>query len=146
MEQGKNKHNVSPFLRHTHLEIWRCRGSSSLGVPGDVNNSIADFVAWINKWNRCLEFQTKHTEYRQRHLLLFSRMSKASLRKFREYYVTTAFKWVTNLSVFCARVSQDQRTNPLPFSAEVLFTRSAALQLITISYIMDRLTEPWKQG
>ena len=71
-------------------------------------------------------------------------MSDVSLREFREYYVTTALKWVTNLFVFCAHVSRDQRTNPLPCSAEVLFTRSVAL--IAISYTMDRLTEPWKQG
>ena len=71
-------------------------------------------------------------------------MSEASLREFREYYVKTALKWVTNLSVIRARVSQDQRTNSLPCSAEVLFTSSVAL--IAISYTMDRLTEPWKQG
>ena len=82
--------------------------------------------------------------HRQRHLLLFSLMSEASLREFREYYVTTALKWVINLFVFCARVSQDQRTNHLPCSAEVLFTKSVAW--IAISYTMDRLTEPCKQG
>ena len=77
-------------------------------------------------------------------LSLFSRMSEASLREFREYYVTTALKWVTNLSMFCVQVSRDQRTNPLPCSVEVLFTGWPAL--IAISYTMDRLTEPWKQG
>ena len=71
-------------------------------------------------------------------------MSEASLRKFREYYVTTALKWVTNLSMFCVHVSRDQRTNPLPCSVEVLFTGWPAL--IAISYTKDRLTEPWKQG
>ena len=64
--------------------------------------------------------------------------------RIREYYVTTALTWVTNLSVFCARVSQDQRTNHLPCSAEVLFTKSVAW--IAISYTMDRLPEPCKQG
>ena len=80
---------------------------------------------------------------RQCHLLLFSRMSEASLRKFCEYYVTKALKWVTNLSMFRVHVSRDQRTNPLPCSTEVLFTGSPAL--IAVSYTMDRLTEPWKQ-
>ena len=82
--------------------------------------------------------------HRQRQRLLFFRMSKASLREFREYYVTTALKWVTNLPMFCARVSRDQRTNVLPCSAEVVFTRSAAL--IATSCTMDKRTEPWKQG
>ena len=75
---------------------------------------------------------------------VFFRMSKASLREFREYYETTALKWATNLSMFCARVSRGQRTNLLPCSAEVLFTRSAAL--IATSCTMDKRTEPWKQG
>ena len=79
-----------------------------------------------------------------RHLLLFSPMWEASLRECCEYFVTTALKWVTNLPMFCAHVSRDQRTNLLPCSAEVLFTRLAAL--ITILYAMDRLIEPWKQG
>ena len=65
--------------------------------------------------------------HRQRQRLLFFRMSRRSLKEFREYYETTALKWVTNLSMFCARVSRGQRTNLLPCSAEVLFTRSAAL-------------------
>ena len=38
-------------------------------------------------------------------LFVVFRMLEASLREFREYYVTTALKSVTNLSVFCARVS-----------------------------------------
>ena len=42
------------------------------------------------------------------------------------------------------RVSRGQRTNLLPCSAEVLFTRSAAL--IATSCIMDKRTEPWEQG
>ena len=54
-------------------------------------------------------------------------MLKAFLREFREYYATMMLKWVTNLAMFCARVSRDQRTNLLLCSAEVLFTRSAAL-------------------
>ena len=57
---------------------------------------------------------------------------------------TMVLKWVTNAAMFCARVSRDQRTNLLLCSAEVLFTRSAAL--IATSCVMDRLTEPWKQG
>ena len=64
--------------------------------------------------------------------------------RIREFYETTALKWVTNLSMFCARVSRGQRTNPLPCSAEVLFTRSAAL--IATSCTMDKRTERWKQG
>ena len=35
--------------------------------------------------------------YRQRQILLSFRTSEVSLREFREYYVTTALKWVTNL-------------------------------------------------
>ena len=80
----------------------------------------------------------------QRQHLSFFRMLEASLREFREYYATMVLKCVTNLAMFCARVSRDQRTNPLLCSAEVLFTKSAAS--IATSCTMDKLTEPWKQG
>ena len=62
-------------------------------------------------------------------------MLKASLREFREYYATIVLKWVTNLAMFCASVSRDQRTNLLLCSAEVLFTRSA--ELIATPCIME---------
>ena len=77
-------------------------------------------------------------------ILVSFRMSEASLREFREYYLTTVLKWVTNLSIFCALVFRDQRRNRVPCSAEVLFIRSATL--IATSCTMDRLTEPWKQS
>ena len=80
----------------------------------------------------------------QRRHLLFFYMSEVSLREFREYYVTMVLKCVTNLVMFCAHVSRDQRPNRQPCSAEVLFTRSAASNATLCT--MDRRTEPWKQG
>ena len=128
MQSGPERGNTSSKCWGTTTTLWVLSGVASLITTRPAAIRVPTVLPAPAR--------------RQRHLSLFSRMSEASLRKFREYYVTTTLKWVTNLSMFCVHVSRGQRTNPPPCSAEVLFTGSPAL--IAISCTMDRLTEPWK--
>ena len=104
------------------------------------NNYPLRFIRSCKSYHSCLRRDSNipttlpAPAHLQRQHLLFFRMLKAFLREFREYYATMMLKWVSNLAMFCARVSRDQRTNLLLCSAEVLFTRSAASCIIEIYY------------